>query len=187
GQLADEDLLALTSAVTGASPPGVVLLDTPRTGAPLGSFLTGYKPDRVVPVGSFPQGIADLERRLGVNVAPAIPWDRSVPAAFWKALFPRAEKAVVCPAAPRGLLLQAACLAGALQAPLYVTRDRPGETAALQDQLRRLNTRTVIAVGSAAGLCRKLSEVAVVRLASERAVAAAYLQRQLENGPVQNL
>jgi hypothetical protein len=40
GRLADEDLIALTTAVAAAEPPTVVLLDTPGVRAHLKNFLT---------------------------------------------------------------------------------------------------------------------------------------------------
>jgi hypothetical protein len=187
GRLADEDLLALTSAVAARGPHGVVLLDTPRTSGHLHSFLTGYRPDRVVPVGSFPDGITDLEHRLGLQVAPAVPWDVGPPVELWQALFRQAETVVISPAEPRGLLLQAACLAGVLKAPLYVIRSLPDESGKLQDLLRHWETKTVIAAGGADRLCCKLRDVDVVRLPGEKTVGAAYLRHQLERGPIQTL
>src|SRR5271166_836221 len=49
GELADEDLLTLTSAVAAGDAAPVVLLDTPGAGSYLKGFLAAYRPDRVVP------------------------------------------------------------------------------------------------------------------------------------------
>ena len=62
-----------------------------------------------------------------------MPWTGGgPPLALWRRLFPRAGQVVVCPAEPRGQLLQAACLAGTLRAPLFVLRGRLRETAWLR-------------------------------------------------------
>src|SRR5207248_1350650 len=78
------------------------------------------RPARVVPVGAFPGGTSALEQRLGLGTAPVVAWTRGPPLDLWRSLYRQAETVVVCPAAPRGQLLQAACLAGVLRAPLFV-------------------------------------------------------------------
>src|SRR5207253_9002586 len=62
-------------------------------------------------------------------------WKRGPPAALWKTLFPQARRVVVCPAQPRAQFLHAACLAGALKAPLYVLHGDTGEVKDLQKRL----------------------------------------------------
>src|SRR5262249_15140301 len=109
------------------------------------------------------------------------------PTALWKTLFPRAERAVVCPAEPRRLLLQAACLAGAVRAPLYVLHGESGEEEGLQRQLADWWAREILAVGAAAKVCRDLPDVKLVPLADEKAVADACLSAQRKQGPVQTL
>src|SRR5207249_2703743 len=74
GRVADEDLIALTSAVAVGDPPPVVLLETPGIAPYLKGFLAAFRPDRVVPVGTFSDTAEERERRLGVSLAPALEW-----------------------------------------------------------------------------------------------------------------
>ena len=184
GQLPDQDLVALTSAVsTGESPP-VVLLDTPAVAPYLKGFLAAYRPDRVVPVGTFPDEVADRERRLGVSLAPALEWKPGPPGPLWDALFPQAERVVVCPSLPRRQLLHAACLAGAAQAPLFVLSGREGETDELRRRVAAWKAREVLAVGEADAVCRDLKAVKITPLLGETAVTGEYLRRQLGRGKI---
>jgi len=50
-----------------------VLLDTPKLSPHNKAFLAAFRPGRVVPVGSFPQGVANLQQRLGVTAAHSAP------------------------------------------------------------------------------------------------------------------
>jgi hypothetical protein len=181
GGLGEEELLTFTATLAAAEHPSVVLLDSPKNGPYLKAFLAAFRPEQVVPVGSFPDGVPDLEKRLGVKTSPALQWKRGPPAALWKELFPRAERVVVCPAKPRALLLHAACLAGALRAPLVVTHDEDD----IKGRLREWATREVYAVGGAAKL--ELSDVRRVPLADADAVAKAYREQLAKKGPVQSL
>lgn len=187
GKMAEENLVAFTASVAASGHPGIVLLDTAKTSPHNKVFLASYKPERVVPVGSFPDGLTDLERRLEVKSDPIRPWKQGPSVELWKTLFPKAERVVVCPAKPRRLLLQAACLAGVLEAPLYVTHDDTAEVANLGRQLVSWKTRKVFAAGTAANLCQDLPGISKVILQDEDAVAAAYLRHQLVNGSVRNV
>src|SRR5437868_1141575 len=102
GGLSDADVVAFTANVAASGHPGVVLFDTPKAVAYTRPFLDAFRPERVVPVGSFPEGLDDLERRLGTKPVPPLVWNGGRPAALWQLLFPRAEQVVVCPAEPRG-------------------------------------------------------------------------------------
>jgi hypothetical protein len=177
GRLADEDFIALTSAVGVGDPPPVVLLDTPGTAPYLKGFLAAFRPDRVVPVGTFTDTAEERERRLGVTLAPALEWKDGPPAPLWDALFPQAETVVVCPDRPRDLLLHAACLAGAARAPLFVLRGRDGEADELRRRVAGWKPREVLAVGEADAACRGLKSVKLTPLADPSAVAADYLRR----------
>src|SRR5262249_54342126 len=73
-ELSDECLLSLTSAVAGAVRGGVVLLDSEKLTGYTRAFLADFKPERVVPVGSFPDGIAALNRRLEIKAASPLNW-----------------------------------------------------------------------------------------------------------------
>src|SRR5438067_1236976 len=79
GEMPPEDLVALSSAVAAAEPPAVLLLDSPRTVEAHRSFLAAFRPDQVVAVGAFPDGIPDLERRLGVTVTPRLDSQHGLP------------------------------------------------------------------------------------------------------------
>ena len=183
----EEDLVQLTAAVAAAAPSGVLLLDTPRAGSANRAFLAAFRADQVIPVGSFPPGAVDAARRAGVTIAPRRAWQRAPSGEWWKTLFPRAERVVLCPAEPRGLLLQAACLAGTLQAPLFVIRGEPGEAAALCRRLETWGTQEVVAAGAAAKLGRDLAGLRLTALADEGAVAKARLQHICREGPIRTL
>ncbi|MCI0463583.1 MAG: C25 family cysteine peptidase, partial [Gemmataceae bacterium] len=187
GDLSDEELITLTTAVAASGRPGVVLLDAPRSSQYTKAFLSAYRPARIIPVGTFPEGIPDLERRLGETTAPGLARERGPPLALWQALLPRVERVVLCPDQPRSLLLQSACLAGILQAPLWVTHGEPDEAPALRRQLAAWGTREVFAAGRATQLREELTDVRLVALADEQAVAAAYLRQQRQKGPIQTL
>src|SRR5438552_3144620 len=120
----EEDMIMLTAAIAAADPSGVLLLDSPKARPHLKAFLNEFRPERVIPIGSFPNGIPDLEQRLGIGTAPLVEWKPGQPAALWKAILNRAARVVVCPASPRSRLLQAARLAGGYRAPLFVLRNQ---------------------------------------------------------------
>ncbi len=187
GGLGDEETIGLTAAVAASGHPGAVLLDTPKSNPSAKDFLAHFRPERVIPVGSFPDGIHDLERRLNVMAGPVVPWKRGPPEALWKVLFPTARNVVVCPAQPRRLLLQAACLAGVVHAPLVVLHGKVGDADRLDRRLAKWDARQVYAVGKAARACRSLRGVKVLRLPDEEAVTTAYLRHQLRKGPVHTL
>jgi hypothetical protein len=183
GQVRDEDFLTLTSAVGAADPSPVVLLDTPGTSPYLKGFLAAYQADRVVPVGTFDDTTKELERRLGVSLAAAL----TETGPLYGALFPTAERVVVCPSSPRGLLLHAACLAGAARAPLFVLRGAEGEDEDLARRVADWRPTEVLAVGEADGICRKLKYAKVTALADPAAVSADCLRRRLARGKVETL
>jgi hypothetical protein len=184
GELKPDELIAFTAAVEAAGSPGVVLLDAPKATRYTRAFLEAYRPGRVLPVGAFPGGVEELEGRLKVQAGPALAWHHGQPQDLWRLLFPRAVHVVVCPAEPRPLLLQSACLAGTLHAPLFVLHGGDDEARALRDWLRHWHTRTVLAAGDAARACTGLPGVATVPLADENQVAAARLRHLLHQGPV---
>ena len=178
GGLADDDLTACLVNLAGARPEAVHLLDSPNAGKVNEAFIAAFKPTEVVPVGAFPDGTAELDKRLGVKTAPAL---------RGQALYPRAEQVVICPAQPRRLFLQAAVLAGALRMPLYVLHGGDREAADLQKHLDDWKTTAIIAVGKAANLFPALSSIPVVALADEAAVSAACVKQLLKGGTIQNL
>jgi hypothetical protein len=186
--LSEENLITFSAHLTASDPSGILLLDDARTHASTKHFLTAYQPEQLASVGAFVEEVPALEERLGMRFTTTWTWARGPPLELWKAWFPRAEHVVVCPAEPRGLLLQAACLAGVLRAPLFVLHELDGELDLLQRQLSGWQTRTVYLAGPAARLERQLASCdKVVTLADPAAVQDAYLQAQLRQGPIATL
>ncbi len=151
------------------------------------SFLEACHARCVTPLGHFEAGVADLERRLGTKARAKPCWENRQPVGLWKALFPRAECVVVCPARSRPLLLQAAVLAGSLRAPLWIHRGLSDDASPLQRQLADWQTRAVYAVGSARDACRQAGIAHVIELADESAVMACYLKHQRSHAPIKNI
>ncbi len=178
GNVAGDDLIFLAAATAAMHPQPVLLLDSPKAAANLKTFLTEYQPDRVVPVGAFPQGLTATERRLGAKLAA--PRD-------WRSLVAKAERVVVCPPRPRGLLLQAACLAGTLKAPLMIATGEVRAEVELRRQLRHWKTREVYVIGTAARSTGDLPDVRRITLTDEAAVAAAQQKHQSARGTIQSL
>jgi hypothetical protein len=177
GDLTEDNQIAFLANVAASGHPGIVLIDTPQFSKNLHAFLDAYEPDSIVPVGSFSGGLAALELRLGRSVAPPLEYKHGPSPALWNLLFPKAERAVVCPAEPRRVLLHAACLAGALRAPLLVTHSDRDESALIRRRLSDWQTQDVYAVG-AAQLPHPAGKARVHRLADEEAVITACLRLQ---------
>ena len=185
--LSPEQVTVLGATVAAGDPSGILLLDGPTAAAANDAFLASLKPPAIVPVGSFPADAAKVGERLGERAQRPLAWTGGAPRELWRRLFPRAEAVVVCPAKPRRLLLQSACLAGVLEAPLFVTHGRASESAQLNRLLKRWKTRRVYTVGSAYPRASWLPDVAVTRLSGEAEVAAAYLEQLGRQGPVTTL
>src|SRR5579883_1526356 len=185
--LSDEDTLVFTSAVAAADPWAVVLLDGPKAGKVVPRFLEALRPRSVIPVGPAAGATDELTERLGTKPAAALEWPAGPPESLWKQLFPQAPKVVVTPPSPRPLLLQAACLAGALRAPLYVTRGAGGSLADMTRLFTAWKTKEVYAAGGHVELPEKPSGLNVVRLADANEVSAAYVRELAKDGPVRNV
>lgn len=185
--LSDEDALAFTSAVAGADPWAIALLDGPKAGKAVPPFLAALKPRSVIPVGPGAGAADELTERLGIKPAAALEWKGGPPSSLWKSLFPQAPKVVVAPAAPRRLLLHAACLAAVLRAPLYVLRGDEGETTDLAERLVAWKTKEVYAVGSHVEQPSKAAEIRIIPLADATAVSEAYVRELAKDGPVRNI
>jgi hypothetical protein len=177
GTLSHEETLAFTAAVAAADPNAVALFDSPLTTPYLKAFLTAFDPGRVVPVGSFRDGLDDLRDRIGRPTAAPLSTGELI-----ATLFPHPERVVVCPAEPRAALLQAACLAGLSHAPLFIVHDREDE-AAFHHRMAMQKPVEVIAVGEAVRACRKLADVRLVALPTERAVADHCRRELAKRGP----
>jgi Peptidase family C25 len=183
GELSEDDTLQFTAAVAGSGHPGSVLFDSPESATVSRAFLQADRIKRLVAVGSFPGAQSTLEKRYAV---PAVA-DLNNVHALQKALFPEAKRVVVVAAAPRGMALHAACLAGVLQAPLVLTHEQQNEAEQISSILASWKTEEVYVVGVPYKLVSKLGEMRIVNLMDEEAVAAAYLSQQLKNGPIQTL
>ena len=165
--LSEEELLTFTTNVVASGRPGVVLIGSPPSESYTNAFLEAYEARRLIAVGSSNLGIRPRQ--------PTLPGMTTT------------KKIVVCPAEPRRLLLQAACLAGAAQAPLIVDHGTPAEAGMLRRALAAWKTEQVFAVGASRRVCRDLANVHVVRLTDEQAVIEAYLRRQAKHGRIKNL
>ncbi len=111
------------------------------------------------------------------------------------ALFPKAETVVLCPtpshARERGQLLQAACLAGVLRAPLWLVPEGGSDAKVYLEELRQRlagwQTRQVYLVGKAPNLDLSLPGVETIHLAGEQAVARAHRKALAKQGPIETL
>src|SRR5262249_35074950 len=121
----------------------------------------------------------------GRSTAAPLRWDRGQAGALWAALFPRIERVVICPAEPRGQLLQAAHLAGVLKAPLFITHDLEDD-AEFCRCIIDWHPTDVYAIGSDHQACHQLPGVHVPALANESSVASA-CRKRLRGRPVRTL
>jgi len=185
--LSEEQLLSLSALLRVKAPAAQLLLDSEPINHEQQRFLAAYHANEVVPIGSFPRGITDLENRLKCKMAPALCWQEDRPVSIWNALVPEANRVVVCPSKPRSLLLQSACLAGVLRAPLYINNGSDKERTELAHQIAQWRTKQVFAVAAARAFCNKLPGVSVVHLPDERMVAATCLRHLARHRPVRTL
>jgi hypothetical protein len=186
GELSEEGQIAFLANLAASGHPGVPLYDTAEFSRYLSALVESYEPDNVVPVGGFTGGIAGLQLRLGMGTEPPHECKHGMSGALWKMLFPKAARAVVCPAEPRRLLLQAACLAGVLRAPLLVTHSDKDESTQLRSRLKSWPLQEIYAVGTAV-IPRLPSKARVVRLVDEEAVVAATVRHLGTHGAIQTL
>jgi Peptidase family C25 len=187
GDLAEEQHLALSSALANSGQPGVLLLDSPKATAYTAAFLKSYRPDQVIPVGEFRNGLAEREKALAFKAGERLSFTDGRPLDLWMTVCPNAGAVVVCPAEPRGQLLQAACLAGTIRAPLFVWHGAANETAQLKKLVDRCQATDVYLIGSANKLAKELASLHHHRLADEVAVAAAHLKALAKQGPIETI
>ncbi len=182
--LSDTALIQFGAALAAADPAAVLLLDSECLSPYTAAFLAAYRPGRVVPVGWYPEGVRELEDRLKVPAEPVVPWSAGPPLELWRRLFPTAEQVVVCSAEPRGQLLQAACLAGTLRAPLFILEGRRGETGLLRELVAKWKTHDIYLVGAAKRVAPTLSEYHCTTLADARAIARLRVERLAADGTI---
>jgi hypothetical protein len=187
GDLSDENLIGLGAALAAWREDSVLLLDSSKASPYVKAFLSAYKPTRVIPVGIDPLIVSELENRLNIRTERPIFWSHGPPVALWRSLFTQAEDVVVCPAHPRGCLLQAACLAGSLRAPLYVVHGHADEAGKLNKLLRGWQTQRVHLIGKAEGMVAQLHGVEPIYHKSENAVAVAYQKQLARRGHIENV
>jgi len=185
--LPDENLIVLGATLAAWREESVLLLDSSKVSPYVKLFLAAYKPSQVVPVGADAASVGELERRLDMKATTPVTWTHGPPLALWRSLFRRADDVVVCPAHPRGTLLQAACLAGALRAPLYVVHGRASEGDKLAQRLAAWHTRRVYLVGKADKLAGQLHSIEHLHLNSESAVATAYQKLLARQGRIETV
>jgi Peptidase family C25 len=184
GDMAEEDRIALLAAFAASRHPGTLLLDSPTVRPQLPALLDAARAEALVPVGAIPGEALAALRRPGLTIPPAAAFDLRSP--LWGTLFPRAECVVIAPAQDRLLLLQAACLAGTLGAPLLPSRGTDDEARALADRLRQWGTQQAYVAG-AVKLANRTPGLRVVRLADATAVADCHLRHLRAAGAVRTL
>ena len=154
--MADEDLIALSANLAASKHPGVLLIDTPAYSKYTKAFLASFRPEQVVPIGSFPDGTADLKKRLGVPVAldPGVEtWDAGCPGESALPAWPvgwssvRPSRVVCCCNRP---------ILPAFFRPRCSSFDgNPEESAQLRHWLKTWQVEEVHAVGAARALCQE--------------------------------
>jgi hypothetical protein len=164
GEMSDEERVVFTAAVAAADHDGVVLFDTPKARPHLPRFLHEY-------------GAGDPQR---------VSFRAGRPSDMWRTLFPTAERVVVCPPAPRTLLLQAATLACAAHAPLFVWHSDEDETE-LRGWLGVWKANEILAVGIISTKCKAIPDVRVRTFPDEKRTFSAALEFQARRGPVRTL
>jgi hypothetical protein len=177
--LSSDQSLAVATAFAASGHPGVLLFDGPVARAGNGRFLNAFQAIRVAVVGGRGDGLPGVPAE-----STHFSCDGIRPVELWRVLFPTAERVVVCPSARR-LLLNAAALAVAARAPLFVAPD--GE---LPNWLDRWQTREVLAVGGALPASQRPATEDGVRvrdLPDEDATRAAALQFLSQRGPINAL
>jgi hypothetical protein len=181
--LSDEGLMVLGAAL-GENKQAMLLLDSERLTPYLKAFLEALRPGRVVPVGTASE---DLEERLGVKPDAVVEWTKGPPVALWRTLLPEAQAVVICAAQPRRLLVQAAGLAAAARAPLWVLRGKSGEAESLRAWAAGAHVSRAWLVGPGKDLARILPGAHHVRLADVEAVAAAHRRLSARLGPMETI
>ena len=135
GQLSPESLVTFTCAAARGPADSVVLIDSAKARTSNKAFVDAYRPLKVVVGGTLSDKRAAMELRLDVKTE--LPgWSQHPSREQWLALFPHAKTVVVCPAKPRGRLLQAACLAGTEKAPLMIWEGERDEAEELNELLK---------------------------------------------------
>lgn len=184
GGMSEPDMIALSVAAASQGDTDF-LLDSPRAETILKQFFDRARPASVIPVGAFPKD-HDASKRWGIG-DPIVKAAQADPVAFAWSLYPKATTAVIAPQAPTAELLQAACLAGSLRAPLFVLRAGDDPIKGLKELLADRGMKQVVAVGAAIRACKTLESVQVAELADASATAQAHRKELLRGGKIEHL
>ncbi len=182
--------LQLATAFAASGHPGVLLLDTPTARDANRRFFDAFRPARVVTVGG---GAEDRGQRTEDRGQRTEDSQESCPSVLCPLssvpplLFPRADRVVVCPAAPRRRLLLAATLAGAARAPLVVVPESVEDGHDIHRRLEPWHPGEVWLAGEVEEKALGLPDVRVRRLADEEAVLAATIECQSRRGRIDTL
>jgi hypothetical protein len=174
GNLGDNELLRL-SAGSGDS---VLLLDRPYLAEANLRFLQAFAPEQVMVAGIPESRVQEIVQRSGLKMRVSEYKNQHSPSGK------PATVLVVCPAEPRGTLLQATCLAASLNAELRICDEEGAEVAA--DPIVE-GYEKVYAIGKAVPACRKHWPKVVTPLTDNKAVMRTYVQALRTSGPVRNL
>jgi hypothetical protein len=186
--LSDENLIALGANLNASGQNAVLLIESEKLAGYTKALLSQYKPTQVIPVGSFPNGRNELERRLEMQTAAVVPWSRQAPVPLCRTLFPAADDLVICPAKPRGQLLQAACLAGVLRVPLCVVAEECSEVpASVREMVEAFKPRHAYLVGNTNALSPGLAGIKKSHVADEEVLARMVVRRLAEEAPIETL
>lgn len=149
GQLSETALIQLGAAVA-AQPGALLLLDSPANTEYLRHFLTAYRPEKVVPIGTFSQDAAGLSERLGVAVAPILHWPApsNGTCPLWQQAIRPPVSVIVTPSRPRSLLLRAAHLAAVEGGALWLMA-KEANTDRLRAFVRKHRIARIVAVAEA--------------------------------------
>jgi hypothetical protein len=178
GKMSEEEVVQLSAALAASGHPGILLFDAAPSVTYTRDFLERSEAKRLIAVGQ----VGNLATKYGLPVAAEFASVR----ALQGALFTAAPRVVIAPADQPRLMLQAACLAGVLKAPLLLTR--PDDKAAeIKRMLAAWKTVELFDVGAAAGPLGKLGGVTVFKLADEDAVTSLYIAHQIKGGSLDTL
>lgn len=144
--LTADQTLSVATAFAASGHPGVLLVDGPAARAGNGRFLDAFHPARVAVIGKNGEALPGVPPKVGHFACASVQ-----PIELWRVLFPKAERVVVCPVTPRRQLLEAASLAVAARAPLFITDAGSEEQRRADQRLRgwldRWQTREILTVG----------------------------------------
>jgi hypothetical protein len=172
--LSDQDLIVLSSQM---DPRAVLLEDSAGLRPYIKAYLERVRPSSIEIVGQYS---AALGAQWGIVDSPAVQ-HRTSPDHRVSDRY----SVVVTPGKPRGLLLQAASLAGTLGARLILVPDDGKLPVEAEQSLAE--AREVFAVGAAVSIVKPSHHGPLFQLADAQAVAERRLKELRKQGPVQTV